>query len=268
MLLQFYYICYPLFITLQLRKLLSYKIIGLLLINTMLCLVTFAQQASLDGTKLLYRNFKTNSATITSRGISYTFRKAKFVQGKDRLFEFDLATVKDAKQSKVKGQDLRFKSFYYGKLNSVMNIRLGIGWQKALYNKEVPKAIEIKNGFTFGATLGILKPVYVQVYAPIDKSDNKKIVSERYDVTKHNAYNILGRASFFNGISKTTINPGAFLKYYYTFNFSADDDRIKALECGLIADFYLKGLEIMANNTPKRFMVTLYASYTFGSKKL
>lgn len=245
------------------------KFCFLLLLFVTLAPNSFAQQASLDGTKLIYRNFKTNSINANTRGFGYTYRNAKFIKGKDRLFEIEFANVRDAKEKKIQGQGQGqgFKTYYFGKLNSAYSLRLGLGWQKALYNKEVPTAIEIKNGFTFGATLGLLKPIYVQVYSQTTRLDSKTVVAEQYDPSIHTQNRVLGRASFFNGISRTTISPGAFLKYYYIFDFAPDDDRIKALECGVIADYYLNGLEIMANNTPKKFMLTLYVAYTFGDKK-
>jgi hypothetical protein len=229
----------------------------------MLC-NAIGQQASLDGTKLLYRNFTSKSLTITSRGVGFTYRKAKFVRGKDRLFELELATIKDPKQVKTQGQGTNFKSYYFGKLNSVIAIRAGLGWQKSLYNKEVPTALEIKTGFAFGASIALLKPIYVQVPS---NERNRTTRVERYDTTLINSGQVLGRASFFNGISKTTISPGAFLKYYFLFDFGSEDDKIRALECGAIGDFYLRGVNIMAFNTPRKFMLTLYVSYVFGDKK-
>ena len=224
----------------------------------------FAQQASLDGTKLLYRNFTSKGVSIASRGFSISYRKAKFVQGKDRIFDVEFATVRDPKEKKVSGNGTGFKSFYFGKINSVFDLRVGFGSQKSIYNKEVPNAIEIKRGFSFGASLATLKPIFVQLK---QGGEPPLIISERYDPAIHSISTITGRASFFTGVWRTTFSPGLYLKHYYLFDFADDDEKIKALECGATIDAYLKGINIMAFNTPKRLMVTLYVSYIFGDKK-
>ena len=224
-----------------------------------------AQQASLDGTKLVYKKFVTRSLDATARGLGFTYRTAKFVRGKDRIFEFQLSTIHDPKEgTQVKpllgGRGL--KNYYYGKINNAFALRFGYGNQKAMFNREVPNAYEIKQGYTIGINAALLKPVYVQVAGSDVTSSNIKAYNPS-DTSEL----VIGRVAFYNGLMKSKFNPSLFLKYYWTFDFSKDDEVIKSVEVGVIGDVYLNRLNIMARDNNRRFFATLYASYVFGSKK-
>lgn len=250
------------FVSLQiLKKNVCYTLIVLLLLSPF----AEAQQASLDGTKLVYKKFVTRSIDATSRGLGFTYRNAKFVQGKDRLFEFQISTIHDPQEgTQVKpilaGRGL--KSYYYGKINNAFALRFSYGSQKVMFNREVPNAYEIKQGFQLGINAALLKPVYVQVAGSDVTSSNIKSYDPR-DTSEL----VIGRVSFYNGLFKSKINPSLFFKYYWSFDFSKDDEVIKALEVGAIGDVYLNKLEIMARDINRRFFATLYVSYVFGSKQ-
>ena len=222
------------------------------------------QQASLDGVKLVYKNFTTRNLDITARGFGFGYRKSKFVQGKDRVLEISGTIIHDPKEgSKVPaalhGQGL--KSYYIGKVNNVLALRVGVGSQKVMFAKEVPNAVEFKQCFTVGINAAMLKPIYVQV-AGADAATSGIKPYNPLDTTE----TVLGRASFFNGISKTTINPALFFKYYWQFDFAKDDEVIKAIEVGACVDLYLSKLRILANDNNRRFYTTLYVAYSFGNK--
>lgn len=251
------------FVSLQKLKILSLHISLFLLLFSF---TAMAQQASLDGTKLVYKKFVTRSIDATARGLGFTYRNAKFVQGKDRIFEIQFATIHDPKEASqtekplLQGQGL--KSYYFGKVNNAFALRFGIGNQKSMFNREVPNAFEIKRGYSIGINAALLKPVYVQV-SGADVSTSGIKAYNPLDTTEL----VLGRTAFYNGLSKTKINPSLFFRYYWTFDFSKDDETIKALEVGVIGDVYLRKLRIMANDYNRRFFATVYVSYVFGSKQ-
>jgi hypothetical protein len=251
------------FVSLENLKILSIHISLFLLLFAM---SVFAQQASLDGTKLVYKRFVTRSIDATSRGLGFTYRNTKFVQGKDRVFEIHVATIRDPKEASIQekallqGQGL--KSYYYGKVNNAFAVRIGIGNQKAKFNREVPNAFEIKRGYSIGINAALLKPVYVEVSGADIASSGIKPYNP-LDTTEL----VLGRTAFYHGLSKTKINPSLFLRYYWSFDFSKDDEKIKALEVGTFAEVYLNKLRIMAHDNNKRFFATLYVSYVFGNKQ-
>jgi len=91
---------------------------------------------------------------------------------------------------------------------------------------------------------------------------------------KYNNIYILGRASFFKGFDEIRPIPGAFGKFGFNFDFGRQDRIVHALETGIIAEGFMKKVDIMdftylgseskkiAKN--QQFFLTIYVSYRFG----
>jgi len=98
---------------------------------------------------------------------------------------------------------------------------------------------------------------------------------QRYDPlwNSQNMY-VINRSSFFKGFGEIGLVPGAFGKFGYNFEFSSHDRIIHALEAGLIAEGFIKRLEIMDFSRPdisqsrtaqnRQFFLTIFLSYRFG----
>jgi hypothetical protein len=147
------------------------------------------------------------------------------------------------------------RSFVYGKLNNMFTLRGGIGLQRELYQKRDVGGISIRYFYTFGPALGLLKPIYYEVYK------NDKLVLEKY--SEHATIN--GRASFFKGVGETTFTPGLYGKIGATFEFSKLDAPFHAIETGAMIDAYLKEMPLMDVSDHRNVFLTLFISYRFGT---
>lgn len=233
-----------------------------------LFLQTFSQDAITmqengNDLNVIYRNEMTGGIIVHTQGIGLNFAKSKHANRTYRdFFEFDLATMRSLKQTKSYAANSSGKGFYYGKLNSVLLLSGGFGFQKVLYEKanKERKSIEIRYSLSMGASLGLAKPVYLVV------SKDGLEQTERYDPSKHSLSNIVSRASYFRGIDQTSIHPGGYAKFGLSFEYADRRDEIKAIETGCVLDAYPYPIAIMANQTTNPFFFTLYVKYVFGKR--
>jgi len=79
---------------------------------------------------------------------------------------------------------------------------------------------------------------------------------------------------FFKGFESLSVLPGAFTKFGFNFEFGKQDRIIHALEAGVIAEGFIKKVEIMDFTTPsggqtkvaknQQLFLTIFVSYRFG----
>lgn len=233
-------------------------------------LFAFSQQASLDGPKLLYKKQNTKALLINSRGWGFNYRKGKHITGSlDGIYEFEFSTIRHPKEVKVQNATQgNSKSFVLGKLNFFSTLRIGYGLQKVKFAKEIPGAVEIRWHNYLGASLGLAKPIYLEVRQISNDPITAPPKSERYDPELHKPSAIIGRSSFFKGLSQTAIHPGLYLKSGLSFDFAQEDDRIRNIEVGIVSDFFIRPVEIMAYNPKTTFIMSLYISFNWGNKTL
>ena len=233
------------------------------------CAGAYAQQADLKGPKLLYLKQQSKSLFITSRGWGVNYRRGKHITGKsDGVLEFDFTTFRHPKEVKVRSDNGNNRSYYLGKLNSLAALRVGYGVQKSLFGKEVENAIEIKWNIYAGASIGLAKPVYLEIRKQGFLPGEVITVDERYNPETHSPSNISGRAPFYKGLTELAFHPGAYAKASLSFDFADEDDRMKFLEAGVCADFFLPPVKMMAYNPANSFFFSLFVAYNIGSKEL
>lgn len=166
---------------------------------------------------------------------------------------------KELKQPSINSNNSR--RFVYGKVNAFHALRLGLGKKKLLSDKIRKGAMAIGYSYSFGPSLGLLKPIYVEV----DEAGFGQSSSERYDPEIH----IPGEfnpSSFFRGVFETKIEPGAFLNCSVLFEFSNEKDGIQQFEVGGSLDAYVRKIPIIGGAEEKRFYVNLFLAYSIGRK--
>lgn len=213
---------------------------------------------------VLYRNERTFGFFVHSRGFGAEFKRLKHVTGKSKRFiEFQLLNLRHPKEIKLKMEGKGGnKGFYYGKLTNVFISRVGLGFQKTLYERAERKSVEVRMNYSLGSSIAFQKPVYLYIF----KENYFDPIIERYNPAEHNLTNISGRAPFVYGLNNLTVNPGAYAKLGFSFEFADYSNEVKAVETGIIADVFPLGMQMMADN-PKEFAtVTLYVSFYLGKK--
>lgn len=218
---------------------------------------------------ILYKRELSFGATIHSSGWGLDFRNGKnLTVNKKRMYEIEIVGMKHPKE--YKSYNYQFensKSFVYGKLNSFIVSRFGLGEHRVVWTKAERNNIEIRVNGTAGLSLGLAKPVYLIFFK--DHTGNEDLfVTERYDPGNedHALENTYGRAEFLRGIEEIKLHPGIYAKLATTFEYGALDDDIKALEVGMTLDAYPKKIPIMAFIENKQFFFNFYVSLMFGKK--
>lgn len=229
-----------------------------------------AQQALDQGkdVNVLFRNESTGGVYVHSRGFGAIYRRYWHVTGKlKRLIEIEGLNMKHPKEITVK-PDLGGKSYKYGKMNGLLFLRGGFGFQRKLYERAERKSIEIRMLYSLGVTIAISKPVYLQIEYPDPSNANIYIIKdEAYNPATDNQNNILGRAPYFDGLQDLKLHPGGYAKLGFSFEYGSRVNAIKAIEVGSTVDCFPKAIQTMAYNKAENFFVTLYVAFHIGKRK-
>ncbi len=223
-----------------------------------------------DEVKVLYRNEMSGGLLAhTYSGFGLNFRRGKHVTGfRKRVTEAEFTYIRNPKEVKTVNPTFdNSKGFYYGKLNSFLVFRLGTGYQNVIYSKPEKSGVEIRYVTMVGASLGIAKPVYLEILHPDPSNPNTySLTTERYNPAIHTIDQIYGRAPYFTGFGESQIYPGGYIKLGLNFEYGSYDDDVKAIECGVVADGYYKVVPIMANTSNRQVFVAFYLNILYGRK--
>ena len=199
-------------------------------------------------------------------GINYTNAKFKTYKKKS-LLNIDLININHDKEYKIFGSfDENAKKFVYGKLNSIYSLRVGIGSRKIAFEKLRQNGVQIAINYSYGTSIGLIKPIFLEVFKYDYSGRIAGISLERYDPEQHGFFNIYGRGSWFAGLMNTKINPGAYFKFGMEFEFSTTREIINSLELGITADAFMNPIIIMVDNQSHRFFPSIYLSCSIGNK--
>ena len=207
-------------------------------------------------------------ATVHSSGFALNYGMSKFKTFKKKsLINVDLVSIDHDKEYKIFGSfDENAKKFIFGKFNSLYTVRFGFGNRKILYEKLRENGLQISMNYTLGPSLGLVKPVFLEVFKYDFSGRIAGIATERYDPELHNFYNIYGRASWTAGLMETKINPGMFFKFGLDFDYSSNRDIINSLEVGACLDVFSKPVILMVENNNYRFYPSVYINCSIGNK--
>jgi len=237
----------------------GYKIVFISLFFSLFFHAIYPQGEINDQAKIFYRNEKTLGLLLNSNGYGLGGRYATQINAKNKkLYSADLVFFKHPKEVKTTIYP-SYKGFVQGKLNTFFTIRTGIGYQHEVYRKIDKGGISIRYYYDFGPSIGMYKPVY---YYIVDLNNTQQTYPDKYDPTVEQT--IIGKYSFFKGLSEIKVNPGVYAKIGFCFEYSPTDNVIHAIETGIVADVFLSGVPIMAHNNANFFYPAIYASYRFG----
>ena len=223
-----------------------------------------AQGEILEQPRIFYRNEQSYGVMMNTNGFGAGYRYGKRINARNKtIYSAGFSSIKHPKEFKINNRryDYRSRSFVFGKKNSFINIQTGWGKQKEMFRKVDRGGISIRRYFTLGPSLGILKPVYYEIYNYMDDEYTTEKFSADIDRS-----NIFGRASYFKGIKEIGLVPGATASFGFSFEYSTSDISIHAIEAGLTLDVFPKRIDIMATSVEKNsyHFLSLFVSYRFG----
>jgi hypothetical protein len=240
----------------------------ILLFLSSLCFSQSTSQAIANGQDptVLYRNEMSFGIFAHSRGFGLNFMRAKHVTGtRKRLFEVQALNMKHPKEIKISNNSDNSKKFIYGKLNNILLFRVGVGYQTTIFKRSDRKSVEIRTSYYLGGNLTFAKPNYILVFRE-NNTGTKYQESVKYDPEVYTIDSISGRGPLVDGLGEMKIYPGAYAKFNLSFEYAPFSNKVKAIETGVIFDYYPKALPIMAKNPAENFIVTLYVAFVFGKK--
>jgi hypothetical protein len=206
-------------------------------------------------------NFQSNGF-----GLNYSISKFKTFKKKS-LINLDLISIKNDKEYKVFGSfDENAKKFIFGKLNSLYSLRIGLGQRKIIFEKLRDNGLQISLNYTLGPSLGMVKPIYLEVFKYDFSGKIAGIALERYDPELHNFNNIYGRGPWSAGLFRTKLNPGIYFKFGLEFEYSSAREIINSFEIGISSDAFIKPVQIMVENDFHRFFPSFFISCSIGNK--
>lgn len=217
---------------------------------------------------LLYRNEATGGLIINTHGFGLNYRRAKHVTAARKgVWEFELVNYRHPKEVRTTNPFYdNAKGYYYGKLNSFFIFRTGVGFQNVIFTKPDKNGVEIRYITFLGASLGIAKPVYLEILYDTQVGGTKLVVSERYDPERHFPDNIYGRAPFVRGLGEIGIRPGGYAKVGLNFEYGSLVEEVRSIEVGFITDVYVLPVKIMATEQEQIALFTLYLQFNLGRK--
>ena len=220
-------------------------------------------QGEIEERETMFKDDKTLGVHLSSNGYGGDYRYHKRIDGfRKRVYSIDLVTIKDPKEIKrTNPYSLYQKQFIFGKMNSFFNIRAGYGMQKKVFSKMDKGGIEINWFYQFGPSLGLIKPIYYEVF---DFSSGS-YSTEKFDPNNiHSVFDILGKASFFKGFNELSFAAGGFAKFGFNFEFSKNENLVKYLEAGGTIDVFNRSIPIMATEKNDFMFFSLFVHYRFG----
>ncbi len=189
---------------------------------------------------------------------------------KKRMISLGFANMKHPKEFKSYNPYYDdAKGYIYGKLNAFYVFRPNIGIKNELFEKLRPGGVKVSYDARVGPSLGVLKPIYLKIGYP--DVPYQVIREERYDPDEHRIDNIYGRAPWSKGLGDMKLHPGIFGKFGMNFEYAGDEERVQAIETGLMVDAFFQRIPIMAVEevdgvSNPRVFLNLYVCLKYGKK--
>lgn len=153
--------------------------------------------------------------------------------------------------------------FTPGKQNYLFTLRPQYGREIILSNRNNDEGISINGILAVGASLGILKPYYIQYQVRPGV-----VRTEAYDPVKHTDLgNILGSGNLLQGLGSSKIIPGVNAKIAFSFELSAFRSNLTGLEVGFLTELFSKAPVIIPFAENRSLFTSGYVTLFFGNKK-
>jgi hypothetical protein len=238
----------------------------LIILLAILSLPVLAQGEIDKETKIIFRNERTVGFSLNSNGFGFGFRYGKFIDGYRKwLIQSDLNLVKHYKE--IQSNSLFYnKKFVYGKINTMLDLRLALGYQKELYSKSDKGGVAIRYFGFVGPSLAILKPMFYEVNYYFEENKIEDFETFYNNTIMSHGGEIIGKSSFFDGAENTTVKPGIHLSGGLSFEYGTKDAFINALELGIAFDIFADDIPIMFSESDnyQQLFTTLFLTYRFG----
>ncbi|MEM1358549.1 MAG: hypothetical protein AAGF89_10130 [Bacteroidota bacterium] len=195
---------------------------------------------------IIYDNELTfHLALATPRNIFIGMRSGKLITyDRMKFWSLSLGSIRASRERRENPDRINLltnrvsRAYTYGKENQLYALRVGFGTRKYLSEKAQQRGVAVGYSYEIGPSLGILKPYYLEMTSgdgvPIDIRHTGENTAEFLSQDR-----IFGASAWTVGIDEISLRPGIHAKAAAHFGFGAYDETAKALEAGMMADFFL-----------------------------
>ncbi len=197
------------------------------------------------------------------------------------LLYFGIGELKHPQEVK-QNQNLPFgagtglRGYIFGKQNNFFALRGGIGEKRYLSEKARKKGVAMAVSYEAGPTIGLLKPYYLMLRTEPSNFNQPNFRSERFSAENQARFlsvdKIFGADNFFQGIGELGLRPGLHAKFSAHADWGILDEFIKALEAGVMVDFFFQEIPLMAESTlapnfqNKNVFINLFLTLQLGKR--
>lgn len=186
------------------------------------------------------------------------------------IYQFELGEYKHPKQAKQSvntSLTSNSRPYFFGKQNNFYILHANIGVRRHIGEKAEKSGVEVNYVYMGGATLGILKPYFINV---VSKDNNAPFESIQYTGLNEEQFldwsGIYGASGFTKGVGKSKLLPGLHGKLGLNFDWSSYSDLLKSIEVGLALDVFYKKVPLMVTQKNSFYFLNLYLSAQLGRK--
>lgn len=235
---------------------------------------------------LLYTRDASLGARLTSNGWAvFGNLGRKINQDRSSFWQIEVAALRHGRESKQTSDNIAPvayppKGFVFGKQNAFLALHAGLGRKWMLGEKAEKSGVAVSFNYVIGASLGLLKPYYLDLIYDSDPSNpsGRIVRSHKYDPNDSivaekflDFFWIYGSSGFAKGLTEIRPIPGLHLKASFNFDWAEWGDFVKAIEAGVTADIYYKRIPIMIadgleENPNRAYFLGLYVAVMLGRK--
>jgi hypothetical protein len=258
--------------------------ISLILIVCLLSTASWGQRVispklvEVDWKGIIYKTEWSVDFRLHENGAAIAYNSGKIKSyNKTNYYHIELGFTKDPReksQSKISSRG-RSGSFIYGKVNNLINLRIGAGVKRYLSEKQKRKGVAVGYTYEFGPSIALLKPYYLDLIYTTEQGGSLQAftLSEKYSEANAdrflNVNAIDAKSPFFTGLDEIRVRAGIQGKIGAHLAWGAFDKAVKAFETGLMFDLFATKIPIMVETeeiSNKPYFVRLYLNLQLGSR--
>ncbi|MDA9863616.1 hypothetical protein N9C70_00950 [Flavobacteriales bacterium] len=222
-----------------------------------------------DAPKTVFTHRYEAGLSLHTRGMGGILERGKYRGvGKLSTWSIGLSSMKHAKEVRSFNPAYdQARSYVFGKVNALYILRFGWGKRTVASPKLRNGGVSVGWHYSFGAALGLTKPVYLEIGYP--QIPYTYLLTQRYDPAEHGTDDIYGRAGAMNGILELTPHPGGYFRAAADFEYGRERETLRTLSVGVQIDAFPTRVVIMAEEFGQndRLFLTLFVHWTLGRQK-
>ncbi|MEM8523870.1 MAG: hypothetical protein AAGG68_04460 [Bacteroidota bacterium] len=168
-------------------------------------------------------------------------------------------------------------TYIYGKQNNLYVLRGGIGEKRYFSEKAAEKGVAVGASYRLGPSLGLIKPYYLDININNDAQvSNDRTRPIRYSPETAQQFlddsRINNNSGFLKGWGEVNPAIGGHAMAALHISWGAFEEYVRAVEAGVMVDFYFQNIPIMVETTPdsnlnQPFFVNIFLNFQFGKRK-